>query len=134
MGVIAVRITKEASEAAGRLIRAGRFESEYLLHQVGLLQAASTRRILTPGTLQLLPPSEESRTEFARTYLPSEKDEFVQRQLGGNLGPALDAWIRLVDRGVSAPGTAKFMVGHVHRGPPPRVTWDSLGTFAVPGD
>ncbi len=134
LGVVVVRITKAAFEAAHRLVIRGSFASPYQAYQVGLRQCASSRRIITPGTLGLLPPSDEPKTEFARTYLPREEHEFVQRQLRGSLGPALDAWLQLVDRRIPASGTAGFMAGHVHRGPPPQVTWDSLGMSPVPGD
>ncbi len=116
-----MRVTKEVFRDARGLVRAGKFASDYQVFQVALEQAASTKRILTPGTLAQLPPSRGRKSEFARTYLSKEQHVFVRRQLKDHMGSDLDQWIRLVARGVPAPGTAAFMANHVHRGRAPHV-------------
>jgi hypothetical protein len=121
MGYISERVTRDVFESARHLIIAGHFTSEYQLYKVALLQAASTRSILTPGTLNRLPPSKEPKEYYARTYLPKEQYESVSHELKENIGSALGAWVRLVDQGVPAPGTTAFMVNHLHRRPSPRV-------------
>jgi hypothetical protein len=128
-----VRVTKEVFEAGKGLVHAGWFPSEHVLYKVALLQSASPRSILSPGTLAAFPRPEGPRSVKARTYLSNAQDPIVRKRLGRNMGSAANAWVWLVSRGVPAAGTSAFMGHRVQRGsvapaPPMSQAHENLGS------